>query len=241
MANFINKLTGKIFKDKFRPRLYRPLPDAYYDIFRQFGEGLYYVTIKSSNNNIVSKAISYVTILFTKKEDLKLAISHCVTVLYSEHLENWFSEEDWKIVKSCWNNYYGNSKQLDSSIKTLVLSSADDNGMNYFDFSQYCLRNFCLRKPSIGEVRQFKVIQFLVSLSPKLYDYTGLVFWWLYKFCSFFNFLQDKESYTCSETIYNAFMSIDFKTAKKENPSPLDLENYNQQYRIYNTPGFFNE
>ena len=241
MASLINRLIGNRFKGSFRPYSYKPLSDEMYQVFKNKGEGLYYSCIKSEDNNFVSRAIPHITELYNKpgKEDIHL--SHCVAIFYSEKLKSHFTPNERYIIKKSWNNFYGNSYPLDDSIKVLVMASADDNGMNYFNFSQYQNRDFSLRKVELPESGKYKVIRFLVSIAPLYYDYTGLVFWWLYRLCSWFKFLDDPESLYCSENMYEAFKCANFKIADNDEPSPLDIENYNLNLRFYTTPNFLNK
>lgn len=241
MASLINRLIGNSFKGSFRPDSYKPLSDEIYQMFKSKGEGLYYSCIKSEDNNFVSRAIPHITELYNKpgKEDIHL--SHCVAIFYSENLKSHFTPNEWDIITKSWNNFYGNSYPLDDSIKVLVMASADDNGMNYFNFSQYQSRDFSLRKVELPESRKSKVLRFLVSIAPLYYDYTGLVFWWLYRLCSWFKFLDDSESLYCSENMYEAFKCANFKIADNDEPSPLDIENYNLNLRFYTTPNFLNK
>lgn len=241
MASLINRLIGNWFKGSFRPDSYKPLSDEIYQMFKSKGEGLYYSCIKSEDNNFVSRAIPHITELYNKpgKEDIHL--SHCVAIFYSEKLKSHFTPNEWYIITKSWNNFYGNSYPLDDSIKVLVMASADDNGMNYFNFSQYQNRDFSLRKVELPESGKYKVIRFLVSIAPLYYDYTGLVFWWLYRLCSWFKFLDDPESLYCSENMYEAFKCANFKIADNDEPSPLDIENYNLNLRFYTTPNFLNK
>jgi len=51
-------------------------------------------------------------------------------------------------------------------------------------------------------------------------------------------FLDDQESLYCSENMYEAFKCANFKIADNEEPSPLDIENYNMGLRFYVTPNF---
>jgi len=238
MIHWINILIGNKLKKSFQPSTYKSLPDWLYQQFKSKGEGLFYSCIRSKDNDTASKAISSIAKFFNKpgKEDLPL--SHCIAILYSENLKSHFTGEDWSIIQGNWNNYYGGTKLLDDSVKTLVLASADSTGMNYFDFSKYQTRDFSLRKVDLIAPQESKALHFLAAIAPKYYDYTGLVFWWLYKICIWFKFLDDPEALYCSENIYEAFMCADFKIAAKEEPSPLDIENYNLDLRFFVTPGF---
>ena len=238
MASLINRLIGNWFKDSFRPDSYKRLSDEMYQVFKSKGEGLYYSCLKSEDNTFLSKMIPYIIELYNKPEKEDISLSHCVAIFYSENLKLYFTPNEWNIITKSWNNFYGNAYPLDDSIKVLVMASADDNGMNYFNFSQYQSRDFSLRKVELPESEKSKVLSFLVSIAPLYYDYTGFVFWWLYRLFSWFKFLDDQESLYCSENMYEAFKCANFKIADNEEPSPLDIENYNMGLRFYVTPNF---
>jgi len=176
--------------------------------------------------------------LFNKKDQEDIPLSHSIIIIYSENLQNCFTPSQWELVKERWNYFYGGAVPLDNNIKLLVLASADKAGMDYFSFSQYELREFSLRKANLNIIQQTVVTDFLVAINSKYYDYTGLVFWWLYKLCRFFGFLQDKDSFYCSEQIYEAMKQAGFYCAPVNNPSPLDIENYHLDLRFFVTPKF---
>ena len=238
MAYWINKKFKEKFNKEFVPKTHRPLSPEIYNIFQEYPEGLSYCNIKSKDNNIIARLIAQVAQWFNKKSDMDLSLTHTITILNSENLKDWFTEEEWAIVTANWDKYYGGSKKLDESIKLLVLASADDNGMNFFDFSVYQSRDFSLRKLPLGKKKTKKIISKLVSIESAPYDVTGLAFWWLYKLLKWFKFFDDPDSYFCSELYEIIKETTGFKIAEKDNPSPLDIENYRTDLRYYVTENF---
>lgn len=238
MPYWINKKFNEKFDKEFRPKTHRVLSPDTYDIFKKYPEGITYCNIKSKDNNIVAFLIGKTAQWFNKKSDVDLSLTHTIAILNSENLKEWFSKEDWEIVTANWDKYYGGTKKLDASIKLLVLASADDNGMNFFDFSVYQGRDFSLRKLPVGKKKTKALISKLVSIESAPYDMTGLVFWCLYKVLKWFKFLDDPESYFCSELYGLVKETAGFEIAEEENPSPLDIENYRTDLRYYVTKNF---
>lgn len=238
MPYWINEQFQKKFKKEAIPRTHRPLSPEIYEIFKSQGEGLHYCNIKSKDNNIIAKAIGKIAQWFNKKSDEDLSLTHTIAILFSDNLRLWFTDDEWKIIITRWNEYYGHTKGLDGSIKALVLASADEEGMNFFDFSKYQTRDFSLRKLPLGRKKQKLIVNKLVSIKSAPYDVTGLVFWWLYRICSWFKFLEDPDSYFCSELYDIVKDTTGFKIANCADPSPLDIENYKIDLRYYVTKNF---
>ena len=238
MAYWINKKFQEKFEKAFRPKKYRQVLPKTYEIFKDHKESISYSNIKSKDNNIVATLIGKLAQWFNKKSDVDLSLTHTIAILYSDNLKVWFTDEDWEIVTVNWDKYYGGTKKLDSSVKFLVLASADDNGMNFFDFSTYQSRDFSLRTLPLGRKKQKKIIKELVSIESAPYDITGLVFWCLYKICKWFKFLDDPESYFCSELYEIIKNTTEFEIAGEDNPSPLDIENHRTDLRYYVTENF---
>lgn len=239
MAYWINEKFQKKFKKEVKPRKHVPLTPEMYDLFKSAGEGLHYCNIKSKDNNFVAKLIGKLPQWLNEKSDVDLGLTHTIAILFSDNLRLWFTDDEWNIVVSRWDSYYGGAKELDSSIKALVLASADEEGMNFFDFSKYQARDFSLRRLPFFNEDQKLIVSKLVSIKSAPYDVTGLAFWCLYTMCGWFNFLDDPDSYFCSE-LYEIIKNITgFKIAKRDNPSPLDIENYRLNLRYYVTENFF--
>jgi hypothetical protein len=238
MAYWINEQFKKKFEKSFRPAKHRELSYVTYITLKAHGEGIHYCNIKSRDNNFIAIMIGKIAQWFNKKSDEDISLTHTIPILLSEDLKSWFTEKDWKIVSDNWDKYYGGTKKLDSSIKALVLASADDNGMNFFDFSKYQTREYSLRKLPLTKNKEKKIIKKLVAIESAPYDITGMVFWWLYKLCKWFKFLDDPKSYFCSELYEIIKDTTGFKIAEKDNPSPLDIENYRLDLRYYVTKNF---
>ena len=53
------------------------------------------------------------------------------------------------------------------------------------------------------------------------------------KFFVFLRWLDDPESYFCSENIFEAFLKGDFKIAENDNPSPFDINEYRRDLILF--------
>ena len=64
------------------------------------------------------------------------------------------------------NWFYGDEEGFQSSTKVLILGSADDDGMNYCDFSRYNTRQLSIRKAEITDAQ----IKKMIKDASKFYD-----------------------------------------------------------------------
>lgn len=206
----INRLLQKYFRSKFKGVKHKPLDEEIYRIFRDNGEGLYYVNIWSRNNTIMARLIG----LFSK------GISHTVPVVYSENMRDLFNVSQWAKIIGSWIHYY---REVPGDIKVLVLPSADDIGLVACDFSRYQNRKISIRKVRIGDQR--KVVDYLVSRIGRPYDSIGLVCWLL-------GLRDDPYSDYCSEVTYDGMKAGGVRIAGKDNPSPAQIEEYNKGWIV---------
>lgn len=223
MANFINELIKSNRQKAFRPATHKELPDEWYSRFSTWGEGLYYANIQSKNDSLVARLISK----YSK------GLTHTIAILHSENLRAYFSEEEWLRVVLSWNFYYGGTRPLDSTIKVLVLASANESRIDVCDFSVYRKRHLSIRRTNITMFGITKIIAYLVSRLRQPYDYTGLAGWLLYKTCAFFGFLDDPEADFCSEIVYDGFKKGDYLIATSGNPSPANIEDFAKERVVY--------
>jgi hypothetical protein len=224
--SIINTAIGSYQRLKWRPATHRELAPEWEERFSEWGEGMYTSNIASRNNDLPSKLISR----FAGK------LSHSIAILHSNDLSSWFTRKQWQNITDSWDAHYGHTKKLNSSITTIVLASADKVGMVYSNFSSYERRELSIRKPPISMDDQLKVAQWLANIHAAEYDYTGFVFWLLYRTCIFFRFLEDPESWMCSENVYIAFKhAANYLLTSVLYPSPDELEAENKDIRIYNT------
>ena len=227
MANWVNKKLQKSAIKKWKGKTWRPYNANVRKIFEDNGEGLYYSVLKQAGSDIWSKLIA----------PINKGLTHVVPILYSQNLRSWFSDFEWEFIKYRWGFYYNHARPLDDSITTLVLGSADKEGMNYFDFSTYQSREFSIRKvPDIyGLGYQNAIAKYFVHKGydsgngyfTRPYDATGLAFWPL------FRAWDDPSAYYCSEWVYDGFNKFKIKTAAKPNPSVWHMENYNKEWIVH--------
>lgn len=211
MFKCINNLLDSYFDNHWEPKTQRALDPEIYNLFKSYGEGLYYVCIKSKNNDIVSKAISF----FSGN------ISHVFPVLYTENPHAWFTDIEISRLNNNWNIYY--KDEVIDFPKILVLASADKNGMNYPNFSTYQRRQFNIRKVNLPIKDQKRIVSWFISakIFKANYDYTGLAFWWL------FRLMDDEHAYYCSEITQDGLELLgNYKIAKKKNASPTQINKY---------------
>lgn len=224
MKRLINYLLDKYYKKTWEFKKHKELKQEMYNIFKNSGHKIFYSCIESKNNNLVAKAITF----FSGK------YSHVFPMLYSENMRNEFTALEWKRIVKNWTSYYGMSEnEADEKLrrcKVLILASADENGMNYPDYSSYHGRAQVIRAASIdSESKINKIKKFLVSkkIMNSIYDFTGLAFWWLNKICD------QEDAYYCSELTYDAFSQIGIKVAKEQKPSPTQINDYAKDRIIF--------
>lgn len=214
MFQRINKIVGNYFRKKRKPKIHTILLDSVLRFFQEQGEGIYYTCMRSGSTNIISRAIRCVT----------GAETHCVILYYSEELKSKFSSIEWDKIKMKYKEYYGSSYDIEEDdVKVLVMASADEVGMTYFDFSKYQRREQSIRKAPLSVMQEDTIIRYMCSdtVMDANYDYVGLTFWW------FFRIIDDERAFFCSEIIEEAFKTIGIKIAAIPNPSPKDIEQYN--------------
>lgn len=222
MSNIINIIAQKIQLKNFVKKKHDVLKQERHELFKQHGEGLFYVCFKAATSDWYSKAIGY----FCK------GLSHCFIVLYSENLRSWFTQDQWSKIEKKWKLYYGSLEGLDTC-KVMVLASADSIGFNTFDFSEYQNRSMSIRKiPNevYSRETQLKVAHWLLEVThDMIYDYLGLIGYIIS------NKIHDKKNYYCSNEIYYAFKSQNIFIADCENPKPSHIQDYNHEWIVYNT------
>lgn len=234
MVNKLNELIQKYNVNHHEKKYYRDMIFDSLKYFKDNGEGLYICNLKSKANNIVAKAIG----AFSEYQNLNgsAKLSHSVIIYYGD-ITKYLDNHRIDILKSKLSFYYVDHPDI-SEIPAIVLASADDTGMNYFSFSNYQYRDYSLRKVDVG-MSTGNVICWLIDQHDVNYDFTGLVFWPFYKLFKFLGFLDDSKSWFCSELCYEAFINYCIFISIEENPSPADIEYYNDRFPdIYRTRGF---
>ena len=216
MLHWINTLLHKYYSKRWKFKSVRVLNQNKYDLFKQRGEGLYYINFKGDHANIISRIISF----------FSGGLSHSFIVLYTEDITNYFTLDELQLLKMKYIRYYGTDANFYST-RIWVLGSADNNGINYFNYSTYQDRKQSIRKVPIDRNFQKIVCKWLIQqkIMNAFYDFMGLVFFSLH--------VNSKKDIFCSELVYKAFDAIKVKVAKKENPSPKQIEDYNKSWIVY--------
>ena len=220
MTNFIHSINlffDKIFKSTWVTKTHRLLLDEVYKLFKLRKEGLYIACIKSKNNTITAKAIS----LFSGP------YSHCVLLYYSENIKEKVTQEEYQRLREKYKIYYGDILELDvilNSTKILVIGSADQNGMNYFDYSTYQSREQIIFKPELSPAQEKTILSYMLSKKSMdiIYDFMGLVFWCL-------KFVDDERAWFCSEQLCDIFSRQGVVLTTVKNPSPTQLVEYGKK------------
>jgi hypothetical protein len=217
IRNWINQKISDEFKKKRGLKKHVPLNDNFCKLFEQIGEGTYLVSLKASKG-FIGKLIG----LFSN------SISHTIIFVYSNKIKDYFNEIHWQRIKNNWNLNYNNSIPLTDYIKTLVVASADQEGMQCFDFSQYQNRTMTIRKLPTTFDQDKIILGNLANIIGRQYDFTGLIGW-------LFKSGDDAYSYYCSEECYDACKIAGIVIAENDNPSPGEIENYGptQNWKIF--------
>jgi len=210
MLHFINIIIQKLFIREFEPSVWRPLSPEILATLLATGEGLYLVNLRSAPKDFISRIIG----LFSG------GYSHTVIVGFYRNPQIMMTTSDWDRVRNSLNFFYGNTILDMSQVKTIVLSSANEEGIICCDLSKYNNRKMTIRKLPFTLQEERRCIEFLCKYISKPYDATGLVGW-------LFKRWDDPETYYCSEICYDACMyAADYKIALSWNPSPGDIEIY---------------
>jgi hypothetical protein len=214
LSHRLNLFIDKIEKKKYKPGYRKPLLEGMDQVFEMHGEGLYISCLKSEMNNIVSKAIAAISGPY----------SHSIMMLHANNIKKLVTDEEWARLKDKYKSYYITSPTDDidwllSTINILVLGSADANGMNYFDFSQYQLRRQVIFKVPCTQEQQQAILRDILSEKSMstIYDFTGLAFWWMKRA------FDDERAWYCSEQVANVFYRNGRPVSRSLNPSPTQL------------------
>jgi len=218
LLKIINNKVDNHFDKKWSIEPMLELDPNIYKVFKEHGEGIYYSNIISENNDWVSKGISLISGKY----------SHSMIILYTENIKELLNEQEYERLISKFKIYYGDSNELKNFVnntKVFVLGSADNNGMNYLNFSHYQDRRQIISSTPFksGFISNIVSFMFYNSTMNKNYDYTGLLFWWLWRA------LDDERSWYCSEQVYDVFKIFGYKVAKRKNPSPTQIAKYSER------------
>lgn len=226
LFRLINLSICRYFKKKHTYKKLKILKPQMYDLFKKNGEGFYYTSIINKNKtNLVTRAISF----FTGGK----SIVHSMIMVYSENIKSLFTSEQWGRLEKKWQYYYGEEYNInDTDLKILILGSADQDGINYFNFSNYDERTQIIRKiPNqlITKIEKLILLDYLCSqyMMEEPYDYVGLLSWVLNKL------FDDEYAHYCSELVYDAFDRIGIKISKEKDPSPAEINESRMEWIIF--------
>lgn len=215
--NLINQLITYFSLKKKKVMTHKILNPEFIKLFDKSGNGTYLVSLKASKG-IVSALIG----LFSNH------ISHTIIFLYSNTLKDYFDDFHWNRIKESWDKNYGNIILLDNNIMALVIASADQTGMECFDFAQYQNRKMSIRKLPTTFDQDKIIVGNLANIIGKEYDFMGLIGW-------LFRTGDDGYSWYCSEACYDVCSMVGLTIAKKSNPTPGQIETYEptQSWKVF--------
>ncbi len=205
----INSWIDSIYESRRKKHDHKPFINR--ELYESLHTGkLYIACIVGTRNNIVSKAIQHFSGPF----------SHFIAIANTEKAALTYPEK-WRVLTKLAEYY--NEKEIRIP-DYLVLASADDDGMNYFDLSQYQLREMIIFEIPSNEDT---IIKKFVSkeVMDSHYDYTGLVgqivrgWRWLY------SFFDDQKSWYCSEQA-DIFRRFKVQLSEKQDPNPTQIYKY---------------
>lgn len=208
--SLINKAIDEIMDRKWNKKSYRVLDPQIGDIFQKNGFGIYVAHTIGNNNDLTGRMIQKITGPY----------SHSMLIWYTpEGILNHIESDEMDRLCEKYRTYY---KGIDpvpamNDTKALVLGSADSNGMNYFNFSQYQNRKMITHKLPFGHLKSMNLVHWMLKPKQmdKPYDYTGLAFWWL------FRMFDDDRAWYCSEQVKDVCLKFGYDVCPGEdNPSP---------------------
>lgn len=175
---------------------------------------LFIACIEGVPKNIVSKAI------------IKISGPYSHVAFVADIFKYKGTKEEMARLYAKFDQYYKTYKPIDYA----VLASADDNGMNYFDISNY--QNRRMKIFQVDNPMEDKIIsKFLTEeMMKKHYDYSGLVgqifrkfAYWLYKI------FDDERALYCSEQMDE---TREFKVyfSDKKDSSPTQVCEYCEKH-----------
>lgn len=217
---------NKIFKKKFEKKAWQPLRNEWEEFFRDHGmEGnIVPVNLKAPSHNWLSRAIGY----------FERGFSHTVPIFHGSLRECLTDYEIRKVQKSL-ENYYIMPPSIDD-VSTWIIGSADENGLNWFDFSRYQDRGMTIYRPrgvtiyrprlTIAKETTQKMLSYAVDMIGTMYDGTGLLMKLLNKFKVKIGALDDPDAPFCSEYTQDLFDMGGIKISKEKNTGPGAIDKY---------------
>lgn len=228
LIRIINKKVDNYYDKNWEIKRYKVLNDNFKTMFEYQPEGVYYSSIVTENNDWVSRLIAF----FSGK------FSHSVLIYNTgeKTMKELLNEQEYDRLIKKFKIYYGfNSEDAEYIIqntKTFVIGSADSNGMNYFNFSQYQDRKQIISATRFDLEKSRELLKFMMTKTnmDKVYDYLGLITYPLWRF------IDDSRAWYCSEQVYDVLKIFGLKVAKKDNPSPTKIAKYSYTLnnQIYN-------
>jgi hypothetical protein len=130
------------------------------------------------------------------------------------------------LIEDKYRKYYGTNDNF-LNTKIWVLGSADNNGINYLNYSTYQDRKQSIRKVKLVLPLQQFICKWLVrpQIMNAYYDFVGLFLWGIK--------VESKKDLFCSELVYKCFDTIGIKVAKHNKPSPWDIEQCNKDWLVF--------
>lgn len=235
IKNWINRKMKKYFSKKFIKKEWVSLDKDLKRVFNSMGDNGVWIAI-IRRHKLKNKLLDFIVGIIAKICDNNV---HAVPVFFTSKsymLHELLSPLSMRTLRLKLDKYYKNPPNT-TEVEAWVMGSAEEDGMNYFDFSAYAGRKFSLFHIPINSLNyKLSAIDWFINKHKAPYDSTGLLFWYIYKKLRFLNpVFDDAKSYFCSEIVYDGFKKIGCIVSKKDNPSPDDIYNYlkEQGFLVY--------
>lgn len=224
MINYINKKYQENQIKKWEPVEWKPIKGQWIDFFVRQDCRVAICNLVAVKTNLISNIIG----------KLEGGLSHTVLLMYEPEMHLILNEGEKEKLNKNLKFYYINPPKIED-IKIWVWGSADETGMNYYDFSVLQNREKWIYKIPHYNLNYNSIIHSMNDYIAKPYDGTGLLFWLLYKKVSkLFGFFDDKKSAFCSEYVYDMLRNCaGYVCADEDNPSPYMIHNRMKSNTIF--------
>jgi hypothetical protein len=238
IIHYFNKSISRFNDKHWKKKIHKRIHPEILQVFKNMGEGLYICNLRAIQSSFISRLIGKISCYREKKK--KAPISHSVIIYHGDITKVINDNLHYiSILQKKLKKFYKNPPLL-GDIQCFVLCGADENGMNYFDFSFYGSRDFSIRPIFVQNEKSMQsIVKDLIDQYKRPYDISSLLSWPFYKIFKFLRFMDDSRSWFCSEVCYEILKRHGIKIAFCNNPSPANIEELSSYYELkYRTSGF---
>ncbi len=224
----INSILNLYYQITTSKKTWKPIQWEMYRIFQRSKRKVFVLNLKKGNNSLLSRAISY----FSK------GYTHTVMLYFPKDIYKETTLKQQEMLKKKLKKYYHNPPTLDE-VSVWVWASADQNGMNYFDYSKYQKRKGFIAAIPTTKEQEKTIKDFFLNkqIAKAKYDYTGLggfplnilkkPFVWIYK-----KVFDKKKDWFCSEITREGFKRAGIIIGK-DNDSPGSIAECTEKWKYY--------